>query len=224
MTTAALLLLVLAAAPGAAAAPDKAPPAAPASMTERQKTLYAVGVSAADSFKVFDLKPGEVTVMQRGLSDALLGKKLQVDMKVYRPKVNELAASSYAATSKATVARYAAQKGAVTTASGLVFVSVQAGSGAKPGPEDTVKVHYDGKLPDGTVFDSSRRRGEPSTLPLDRVIKCWKEGLQRMQVGEKAVLVCPPEIAYGEAGKPPTIPPGSALVFDVELVGIDAPR
>ena len=223
MTTTALLLLVLAAAPGAAAPSAAAPAGAPAPMTDRQKTLYAVGVSAADSFKVFDLKPGEVAVMQRGLSDALLGKKLQVDMNVYRPKVNELAASSLAATSKATVARYAAQKGAITTASGLVFISVQAGSGPKPGPEATVKVHYDGKLPDGTLFDSSRRRGEPSTLPLDRVIKCWKEGLQRMQVGEKAILVCPPEIAYGEAGRPPTIPPGSALVFDVELVGIDAP-
>jgi FKBP-type peptidyl-prolyl cis-trans isomerase FkpA len=222
MTTTAFLLLVLAAAPAPAAAAAPAP--APAPMTERQKTLYAVGVSAADSFKVFDLKPGEVAVLQRGLSDALLGKKVQVDMTVYRPKVNELAAASYAATSKATVARYAAQKGAVTTASGLVFISVQAGSGAKPGPEDIVKVHYDGKLPDGTVFDSSRRRGEPSTLPLDRVIKCWKEGLQRMQVGEKAVLVCPPEIAYGEAGKPPTIPPASALIFDVELVAIEAPR
>ena len=218
MTTAAILLLVLAAEPSAKPAP------AAASMTERQKTLYAVGVSAADSFKVFDLKPEEVAVVERGLSDALLGKPLAVDMKVYKPKVSELATASYAASSKSMVARYAAQKGAVTTASGLVFLQVQAGSGAKPGPDDTVKVNYDGKLPDGTVFDSSRRRGEPSTLPLDRVIKCWKEGLQRMQVGEKAVLVCPPEIAYGEAGKPPTIPPGSALVFDVELVGIDAPR
>jgi FKBP-type peptidyl-prolyl cis-trans isomerase FkpA len=214
MTTAALLLLALAAAPAAAPAP----------MTERQKTLYAVGVSAADSFKVFDLKPEEVAVLQRGLSDALLGKKLKVDMKEYRPKVNELAAASYAARSTATVARYAAQKGAVTTASGLVFISVQAGSGAKPGPGDSVKVHYEGKLPDGSVFDSSRRRGEPSTLPLDRVIKCWSEGLQRMQVGEKAVLVCPPALAYGEAGKPPTIPPASALVFDIELVGIEAPK
>jgi len=218
MTTAAILLLVLAAEPSAKPAP------AAASMTERQKTLYAVGASAADSFKVFNLKPEEVAVVGRGLSDALLGKPLAVDMKVYKPKVSELATASYAASSKSMVARYAAQKGAVTTASGLVFVPVQVGSGAKPGPEDTVKVNYDGKLPDGTVFDSSRRRGEPSTLPLDRVIKCWKEGLQRMQVGGKAVLVCPPETAYGEAGKPPTIPPGSALVFDVELVSIEAPR
>ena len=214
MTTATLLLLALAAAPAAT----------PAEMTERQKTLYALGVSAADSFKVFGLKPEEVVVMQRGMSDALLGKKLKVDMKVYRPKVSELAASGYAASSRALLTKYAAKPGAVTTASGLVFVPVQAGSGPKPGPDDTVKVHYDGQLPDGTVFDSSRRRGEPSTLPLSKVIKCWQEGLVRMQVGEKAMLVCPPAIAYGEAGKPPTIPPGSALLFEVELVGIEGPR
>jgi FKBP-type peptidyl-prolyl cis-trans isomerase len=214
MTTTALLLLALAAAPSAT----------PAQMTERQKTLYALGVSAADSFQVFALKPDEVAVVQQGLNDALLKKKLKVDMKVYRPKVNELATAGYAAASRALLTKYAAQKGAVTTASGMVFVPVQAGSGAKPGPDATVKVNYDGQLPDGSVFDSTRRRGQPSTLPLDKVIKCWKEGLQRMQVGEKALLVCPPELAYGEAGKPPTIPPSSALLFDVELVGIEAPK
>jgi FKBP-type peptidyl-prolyl cis-trans isomerase len=213
-TTATLLLLALAAAPAATPAP----------MTERQKTLYALGASAADSFKVFALTPEEVAVVQKGLNDALLNKKLKVDMKVYRPKVNELATASYAASSRALVTKYAAQKGAITTASGLVFVPVKAGTGAKPGPKDTVKVNYDGQLPDGTVFDSSRRRGEPSSLPLDRLIKCWNEGIQRMQVGEQALLVCPPEIAYGEAGKPPTIPPGSALLFDVELVGIEGPK
>jgi FKBP-type peptidyl-prolyl cis-trans isomerase len=214
MTTTALLLLALAAAPSAT----------PAQMTERQKTLYALGVSAADSFQVFALKPDEVAVVQQGLNDALLKKKLKVDMKVYRPKVNDLATAGYAAASRALLTKYAAQKGAVTTASGMVFVPVQAGSGAKPGPDSTVKVNYDGQLPDGSVFDSTRQRGQPSTLPLDKVIKCWKEGLQRMQVGEKALLVCPPELAYGEAGKPPTIPPSSALLFDVELVGIEAPK
>ncbi len=214
MTTTALLLLALAAAPAAA----------PAEMTERQKTLYALGVSAADSFKVFELKPDEVAVVQRGLSDAMLGKKLKVDMQVYRPKVNALASKGYAAQSTALVARFGAQKGAVTTASGLVYIEVSPGSGAKPGPEDTVKVNYEGKLPDGTVFDANRRRSDaPATLPLDKVIRCWKEGIQKMKVGGRATIVCPSELAYGEAGRPPTIPPNAALVFEVELVGIDAP-
>jgi FKBP-type peptidyl-prolyl cis-trans isomerase FkpA len=213
MTTTALLLLALAAAPAASSAP----------MTERQKTLYAVGVSAADSFRIFDLKPEEVAVLERGLADALNGKKLKVDMKEYRPKVSELAATAYAEKSKALVARFAAQPGAVTTASGMVFIQTQAGTGEKPGPDSMVKVHFDGRLPDGNIFDSSRRRGEPSTLPVEKVIKCWKEGLQRMQVGEKATLVCPPDLAYGDAGKPPTIPPRSALIFDIELLGIEPP-
>ncbi len=211
----AILLAAVAASPAAQAAN-------PPLKTEREKTLYAVGVSAADSFKVFHLTPEEVAVVQRGLKDALLGKPLQVDMNAYRGKVNELAASSYAEASRATVTKYAAQKGAVTTASGLVFISTKDGDGGAPQASDTVKVQYDGRLPDGTVFDSSRRRGEPSQLPLDRVIKCWQEGILKMKVGGRATLVCPPELAYGAAGKPPTIPPNSALVFEVELVGIVA--
>ena len=208
----AILLAAVAAAP-AANAPLQ---------TEREKTLYAVGASAADSFKVFHLTPAEVAVVERGLKDALLGKPMQVDMATYRAKVNELAAQGYAEASRATVTKYAAQKGAVTTGSGLVYLSTKQGDGAAPQSTDTVKVQYDGRLSDGTVFDSSRRRGEPSTLPLDRVIKCWQEGILKMKVGGRATLVCPPELAYGPAGKPPTIPPNSALVFDVELVGIVA--
>jgi FKBP-type peptidyl-prolyl cis-trans isomerase len=215
MTTTALLLLALAAAPAAA----------PAEMTERQKTLYALGVSAADSFKVFELKPEDVAVVQRGLSDALLGKKLKVDMKVYRPKVNELASKGYAAQSAALLTRYGAEKGAVTTASGLVYVEFAAGTGPRPGPTDTVKVHYVGKLPDGTVFDASRRRGDaPATLPLAKVIRCWNEAIQKMNVGGRATIACPADLAYGEAGRPPTIPPNSALAFEVELVGIEGPE
>ncbi|MEI7705081.1 MAG: FKBP-type peptidyl-prolyl cis-trans isomerase [Deltaproteobacteria bacterium] len=221
MNAAALLLLALAADP-AAKAPSK--PAAPAAgMTERQKTVYALGVSAAESFKVFELKPEEVAVLSRGLSDALNNKPLKVDMQTYRPKVNALAQKGFVAQSKALLARYGAEKGAVTTATGLVYLEVKPGEGAKPGPEDTVKVHYEGRLPDGTVFDSSRRRGDAASLPLDKVIKCWQEGIQKMKVGGQATIACPAELAYGETGRPPTIPPNAALVFQVELVGIGAP-
>ena len=82
-----------------------------------------------------------------------------------------------------------------------------------------MKVHYEGRLLDGTIFDSSRKRGEPATLPLNGVIGCWTEAFGRMKVGERAVLTCPSEIAYGEAGRPPEIPGGATLVFDVELLG-----
>ena len=231
MTTTALLLLVLAAAPAPApapapaAAPAPAPAKAPAAaMTERQKTLYAVGASAADSFKVFNLKPEEVAVVERGLSDALLGKPLAVDMKVYKPKVSELAAASYGDRSRTALAHFAKEKGAVTSSSGLIFISAREGTGASPRADDVVKVEYEGKLPDGTVFDASRRQGATASLSLGSVIPCLREGLQKMKAGGMARLVCPPSLAYGESGKPPSIPPRTALIFDVELMSVEAPR
>jgi FKBP-type peptidyl-prolyl cis-trans isomerase FkpA len=83
-----------------------------------------------------------------------------------------------------------------------------------------VRVHYEGALTDGTVFDSSMKRGQPIEFPLKGVIPCWTEGVQRMKVGERAKLVCPSEIAYGDQGRPPAIPGGATLVFEVELLGI----
>ena len=122
------------------------------------------------------------------------------------------AASSEAATSAGGAAP-------ATTASGLVYTEVVAGSGASPGPSDMVVVHYHGTFPDGRVFDSSIQRGEPASFPLNRVIPCWTEALQKMRVGGKAKLVCPPEIAYGARGGGP-IPPNATLHFDVELIDI----
>ena len=114
----------------------------------------------------------------------------------------------------------AKEPGAVLTPSGLVFRSLQDGSGPSPASTDTVKVNYRGTFPDGREFDSSYKRGEPIEFPLDRVIKCWTEGLQRMKVGGKAKLTCPPAIAYGERGAGSAVPPNATLVFEVELLGI----
>jgi len=108
----------------------------------------------------------------------------------------------------------------VKTASGLIFRTLSPGAGASPKATDVVKVHYEGSFIDGTVFDSSIKRGEPTQFPLNGVIKCWAEALQRMRVGEKARLLCPAGIAYGDKGRPPTIPPGATLVFEVELLEI----
>ncbi len=104
--------------------------------------------------------------------------------------------------------------------SGLILTMTQAGSGPSPSATDTVRVHYHGTFPDGSVFDSSVNRGQPATFAVNRVIKCWTEGLQLMKVGAKASLVCPPAIAYGPRGRPPKIPANSTLHFDVELLGI----
>jgi FKBP-type peptidyl-prolyl cis-trans isomerase FkpA len=94
------------------------------------------------------------------------------------------------------------------------------GSGPSPKATDTVKVHYRGTLPDGTEFDSSYKRGQPISFPLNRVIPCWTDGVQKMHVGGKARLTCPGATAYGPRGVPGTIPPNATLNFDVELLGI----
>ena len=114
----------------------------------------------------------------------------------------------------------AAETGAVVMPSGLVFRSLKDGSGPSPAASDTVRVHYRGTLTDGKEFDSSISRGKPAEFPLNRVIKCWTEGVQRIKVGGKAKLTCPAAIAYGERGAGGVIPPNATLIFEVELLGI----
>jgi FKBP-type peptidyl-prolyl cis-trans isomerase FkpA len=117
-------------------------------------------------------------------------------------------------------AKAAKEKGAVKTASGLVYKSLKDGAGAQPTASSTVKVNYKGTFIDGKVFDASDRHGGPATFPLRGVIPCWTEGVARMKVGGKAQLVCPPAIAYGAAGAGGAIPPNSTLVFEVELLEV----
>ncbi|TAK83125.1 MAG: FKBP-type peptidyl-prolyl cis-trans isomerase [Aquabacterium sp.] len=114
----------------------------------------------------------------------------------------------------------AKEKGAVVTASGLVFRSLKDGTGKNPTASDAVTVNYRGTFADGTEFDSSYKRGEPATFPLNRVIKCWTEGVQLIKVGGKGKLTCPASIAYGERGAGP-IPPNTTLQFEVELLKIN---
>ena len=118
------------------------------------------------------------------------------------------------------VAEAAKEPGAVVTSSGLVYRSLKDGTGPSPTAADTVKVHYSGTFPDGREFDSSYKRNEAIEFPLTGVIKCWTEGVQKMKVGGKAKLTCPPSIAYGERGAGSAVPPNATLVFEVELLGI----
>jgi len=106
------------------------------------------------------------------------------------------------------------------TASGIVITTMKEGAGASPKAVDVVKVHYRGTLTDGKEFDSSLKRGQPATFPLNRVIPCWTEGVQTMKVGGKTKLECPSNLAYGSRGVPGTIPPDSTLVFEIELLEI----
>jgi FKBP-type peptidyl-prolyl cis-trans isomerase FkpA len=111
-----------------------------------------------------------------------------------------------------------------SASSGLGYTALKEGIGAQPAATDVVRVHYKGMFPDGKEFDSSYKRGQPTEFPLNRVIKCWTEGVQKMKVGGKAKLVCPPGIAYGERGTPGgPIPPNATLHFEIELLGIVKP-
>ena len=135
-----------------------------------------------------------------------------------------LGAAAHAATpavAPASAAPAAPAATPVTTASGLVYQSLKEGSGAAPKASDTVRVHYRGTFPDsGKEFDSSLARGEPIEFALEGVIACWTEGVQKMKVGGKAKLTCPPAIAYGARGAGGVIPPNATLNFEVELLGI----
>lgn len=209
-------------APGAAA-----PAAAGALTTEEDKTLYALGLALGLNITDFGLSARDLEIVKRGLGHAATGATQEVDIKVYGPKVRDLAMAKARERAAAETARAAIfvdqalkEAGAVKTASGMVFIEQKKGTGASPKATDTVKVHYKGTLVDGKTFDSSYDRGEPAQFPLNGVIPCWTEGVQKMAVGGKAKLVCPPAIAYGERGSPPVIPPGATLVFEVELLEV----
>jgi FKBP-type peptidyl-prolyl cis-trans isomerase FkpA len=120
----------------------------------------------------------------------------------------------------AAAAAAAKEAGAVVSPSGLVYRSLKDGDGASPAAADTVKVHYRGSFPDGREFDSSYKRNAPTEFPLNRVIACWTEGVQKMKVGGKAKLTCPPAIAYGARGAGGVIPPNATLQFEIELLSV----
>ena len=198
-----------------------------AELTDAQKTLYALGQNISQSLAPFSLTTAELDFVKQGMTDGVAGKKSLTDANTYNPKIQALVQSRQAAIAaksagvgKAFLAKAAAEKGAVKTESGMVYIALTTGTGDSPAATDTVKVHYRGTSIDGKEFDSSYTRGQPAEFPLNGVIKCWTEGVQKMKVGGKARLVCPADLAYGERGSPPNIAPGATLNFEVELLGL----
>jgi FKBP-type peptidyl-prolyl cis-trans isomerase FkpA len=127
----------------------------------------------------------------------------------------------HASSEEPVIAKSKAEIGDVVSNSGLIYLSLKDGSGPSPTANDVVRVHYRGTLPDGKEFDSSYARKQPAEFPLNRVIKCWTEGVQKMAVGGKAKLTCPASIAYGERGTPGgPIPPNATLLFEIELLAV----
>ncbi|PKN52641.1 MAG: peptidylprolyl isomerase [Deltaproteobacteria bacterium HGW-Deltaproteobacteria-13] len=195
--------------------------------TDDQKAFYSLGVHLNKQISIFDLSPEELKYVQQGLSDASAGKKLAVDADANVPKLGELvkarmarAAEKQKALAKPFLEKAAAEKGAQKTASGLIYTEIKAGTGIQPKAADVVKVHYTGTFADGKEFDSSVKRGQPVEFPLGQVLPCWAEGVSMMKVGGKAKLVCPSNLAYGDNGRPPVIPGGATLVFEVELLDV----
>ncbi len=195
--------------------------------TEDDKTLYVVGVSMGMNLAKLELSPAELEIVQAGIGDTVTGVEPRVSIQEYSPKIQALVqaraqrkAEAEKVRSKEYLAQAAGEEGAEASSSGLIYIETEKGSGASPGATDRVRVHYRGTLRDGTQFDSSYDRGQPADFALNGVIACWGEALQKMAVGGKAKLICPASIAYGDAGRPPTIPPGATLIFEVELIEI----
>jgi FKBP-type peptidyl-prolyl cis-trans isomerase FkpA len=218
-----LLALLLVLLPSTAFA--QAAPAPGAPQTDDEKTVYAAGLVLARSLAQFDLSPQEVEVVRRAIADALAGKP-GLELDEWGPKIQGLVTARTARLvarqkeqSAAYLTKAAAATNAVKTESGIVYTETAAGAGASPAATDRVKVHYRGTLIDGTEFDSSYARNEPAEFPLNGVIRCWTEGVQRMKTGGKARLVCPSDLAYGDRGND-AIPGGSALIFEIELLDI----
>lgn len=210
--------------------PAGAPPAGPP--PSQDQVLYALGVAVAGQLGNFKLSEAELAQVQKGIADGTFkrGNAATLDLRTIMPHIQNLmqerakkAAEAETAAAAGFLTQKAGEAGAKKTDSGLIYKEIKAGTGEMPKSTDQVKVHYHGTLRSGEVFDSSVQRGEPATFPLNQVIPCWTEGLQLMKVGGKAQLTCPAKIAYGDQGRPPKIPGGAVLIFDVELLEIVKP-
>ena len=216
--------------PAAAAPATKKPaahPKAAAATDTKSAASYSIGLSMGQSLRQTGLSSETVSVerVAQGIRDALSGKVKPTaqDQQNVRAAVvgaqkglvdkNHNAAATF-------LAENAKKQDVVTTKSGLQYKVIAAGSGASPAPSDEVTVNYKGSLLDGTVFDASERNGGPVTFPVNRVIPGWTEALQLMKPGAKYELFIPPSLAYDERSPSPEIPPGSMLLFNVELVSV----
>jgi FKBP-type peptidyl-prolyl cis-trans isomerase len=230
------LALLCAALATQATAEDKKPaaatPAAPATPTpspaDTDRALNAIGLSIAKSLEPLSLTPAETDKVLAALRQGLSGKAKPPDEKGQEAVRTFIQARMTAAAEKekarGTTYQQAAakEKGASKTASGAIVIPIKEGTGVSPTASDKVKVNYTGTLVDGKVFDATSQHNPPAPaeFPLNGVIPCWTEALQKMKVGGHAKVVCPPEIAYGERGSPPVIPGNATLTFEIELLDV----
>lgn len=208
--------------PGAPAAADSKDAAA-----DEGKVLYSMGAMHGENLSRFEFTDKQMEDFLRGFKDALGGKKLEVNVADFQPKIREFYTKQMKDVAERNKKRgvdflekFVKEEGGQKTASGLAYKVITEGTGKNPTENDEIEVHYKGTLIDGTQFDSSYDRNEKIKFPLNRVILGWKEGLQLVKEGGKIKLVVPAELGYGEFGAPPKIPGGATLVFEVELFKI----
>lgn len=205
--------------------------------TEKAKTSYAIGFNMGQNLRSIK-EEIDLAVLVQGMYDGVAGddkaQMTQEDMQKMLVEFQKKAKELYDQKRKASgeknkvdgeafLKENAKKQGVVTTASGLQYKVITQGTGPTPKATDTVKVHYRGTLIDGTEFDSSYKRGQPAVFALNRVIPAWTEGVQLMKVGSKYMIFAPATLAYGERGAGQIIGPNAALIFEVELLGIEAP-
>ena len=191
------------------------------------KFSYGLGMGIGQNLLSMGVKDMNVEDFVKGLKDVLTGAKTEISHSEAQSVVNDhfrkLAEEAYEqnkASGEAFLANNAKKEGVVVLPSGLQYEVITEGNGKKPSATDRVQCHYEGTLIDGTIFDSSIKRGEPAVFGVNQVIKGWVEALQLMQEGAKWRLYIPYDMAYGEHGAGEMIPPYSALVFDVELIKV----
>ncbi len=215
----------------------KAKPAAtskPMSLTsDAQKASYTIGADLARNLKQNGISI-DLDALMQGVKDGTAGTKLAMTDDQMRAAMEQLQKSVQAKQTAENnmisdknkqegqdfLAANAKKEGVMTTPSGLQYMVVKQGNGPKPSPTDTVTTHYHGTLINGTVFDSSKDRGQPATFPVNGVIQGWQEALPMMNVGSTYRLFIPSELAYGSRGAGATIGPNATLIFDVELISI----
>lgn len=217
--------------PATAAKAAAAKPATPATALKNStdSASYALGARIAQNMKAQGFDKLDPVIFQKAISDVLHDKKLAIpeealdqSIGVYQQKANALKAVKAKEEGRKFLAENAKRKGVITTASGLQYEVLKAGTDTvKPKLTDKVKCHYHGTLINGTVFDSSVDRGEPISFAVSGVIAGWTEALQLMTVGSKWKLYIPSELAYGDRQAGPSIAPGSTLIFEVEILGIE---
>ena len=191
------------------------------------KISYALGLGIGQQIKSMNIENFSIEDFAKSISDvmedketAFTSREAQVMLQEFFQKKQKEEAEKFIAEGKAYLDENAKKEGVTVTKSGLQYEVLQEGTGKSPKATDTVRCHYEGRLLDGTVFDSSYKRGEPADFGLNQVIPGWTEGVQLMKEGAKFRFTIPYLLAYGEQGAGASIPPFSTLVFDVELIKV----